>query len=250
MWTVSLRALVSSFALDSYVKTLRRVALSPRPPVLLTQVYVYLRSRPPIVTSVRLPKNRPCCVSEIVAVACLPKNAEFFPDVRVEESKWMGDGNSLGSSIHLDDERKPVPSIEGLFVPGVSESLPQIQPEAIPEEPTEDSGCYLVYDAAGFKLIEHYSKTKVAGAIGFYAPGPGCQIPGFKFKSKQGRNELIGNCTSGGVAGRKNYYSGWCQFVRSAKAMKGSLWIFPRTEDQSGLAFDGTNHPRRKSNAG
>ena len=152
----------------------------------------------------------------------------------------MGDGNALGTSIELDDVRKPVPSTEGLFIPGVSESIPAPeQPEAVAEGPEEDSGCYLVYDADGCKLIEHYSKTKVPGAIGFYAPGPGQTIPGFKFKSKQGRNELIGNCSSGGVAGRKNYYSGWCQFIRAAKTMNGSLWIYPRAEDKAGLAFDG-----------
>lgn len=208
-------------------------------PGLDVDVYVYLRSRPPTVTSVQLPENRPCCVSEIVAVACLPANAEFFPDVRVDESKWMGDGNALGTSIQLDDDRKPVPTTEGLFIPGVSApSAPKQLESTLDEGPEEDYGCYLVYDADGSKLIEHYSKTKIAGAIGFFSPGPGQTIPGFKFKSKQGRNELIGNCSSGGVTGRKNYYSGWCQFIRAAKAMNGSVWISPEADDKAGLAFD------------
>jgi Immune Mapped Protein 2 (IMP2) N-terminal domain len=147
-------------------------------------------------------------------------------------------GNSIGVTIQLPEGKKPVPATEGLFVPGVSEtprremSLPPWSPSSV-----EETGCYLAYDADGCRLIQHYSKTKVAEAVAFFAPGPGQTIPAFKFRSNQGRSSLIGNC-SGGVEGRKRYYSGWCQFVRAAKAAQGTLWLFPRNTLQGGLAVD------------
>ena len=88
--------------------------------------------------------------------------------------------------------------------------------------PTEE-GCYLVYesDSSG-RLVQHYSKTVVPHAIGFWCAGKGKKIQGFKFAQDMRRSELIRNCAAG-VEGRKNYYSGWCQFVKAAKLMKGSV---------------------------
>ena len=88
--------------------------------------------------------------------------------------------------------------------------------------------CYLVYepDSSG-RLVEHYSHSPIAGAIGRWAPSEGStkKIAGFKFKRNVGRNVLIGNC-SAGVQGRKNYCSGWCQFVRSAKTMDADIMLW------------------------
>ena len=97
-------------------------------------------------------------------------------------------------------------------------------------------GCYLC-DADSGKLMLQYSKNLVKKAIGFYCAGAGHSIQPFKFKRNFGRAELIGNCASG-VAGRKNFYSGWCQFIRAARAVNGSLWIYPCGKTQQGLDVD------------
>lgn len=103
-------------------------------------------------------------------------------------------------------------------------------------ETSSDEGCYLVYesDSSG-KLMLYYSKTKVANAIGFWKPGQGKKIQVFKFKKNQGRSELAKGC-SGGVAGRKMYYSGWLQFIKLAKLMNGTVVNTPL--DGVGLNVD------------
>jgi Immune Mapped Protein 2 (IMP2) N-terminal domain len=203
-------------------------------------VYVYLGARQTL-SSVKLPENRPICVAEVEAVACVPKHAEYLSNVKVGMEKWLNDGDKLGATSQLLDGKKPIPTEppEGLFIPGktVEATASKEPPAATADGPKDELGCYLIYDADGCKLIQHYSKKYVPGAIGFYSPGPGQKIPGFKFTSNQGRAELIGNC-SGGVVGRKNYYSGWCQFVRAAKAMQGNLRIYPRYDGQPGLDVD------------
>jgi hypothetical protein len=86
--------------------------------------------------------------------------------------------------------------------------------------------CYLVYetDSSG-RLVEHCSKTPVPDAIGRWVPMGSKAMPAFKFTQNLGRNVLIGNC-SAGVQGRKNYSSGWCQFVRSARVMKAEVMLW------------------------
>jgi len=91
-------------------------------------------------------------------------------------------------------------------------------------------------DSSG-KLVEHFSHTPVEGAVGRWVPGPGKKIAGFKFKQNHGKSILIGNC-SAGVQGRKNYCSGWNQFVRSAKIQKGEVMLFDPLEGAKGMAVD------------
>lgn len=88
------------------------------------------------------------------------------------------------------------------------------------------AACYLVYepDSSG-RLVEHYSTEPCKGAIGRWTAGPSKTIAPFKFKRNAGRNVLIGNC-SAGVLGRKNFCSGWCQFVRSAMVLHGEVTLF------------------------
>jgi hypothetical protein len=102
----------------------------------------------------------------------------------------------------------------------------------------ETTGCYLVYesDSSG-KLIQHYSKIALPEAIGFWQPGEGKKIQGFKFKQNLGKSELIRNLT-GGVEGRKNFYSGWCQFIKSAKLMKGTITKYAVPEGVQALEVD------------
>lgn len=95
------------------------------------------------------------------------------------------------------------------------------------EAPCPDTGaCYLVYepDSSG-RLVEHYSKTPVPEAIGRWVPAGSKSIAGFKFKQNAGRKVLIGSC-SAGVQGRKNYASGWCQYVRSARVMEAEVMLW------------------------
>jgi len=96
---------------------------------------------------------------------------------------------------------------------------------ALPVDQSEVEGCYLLYDPDSCKLMLNFSKTRVKNAIGFYCAGAGHAIQGFKFKRNFGRAELIGNCASG-VTGRKNFYSGWCQFIKAARSVNGHLWIY------------------------
>ena len=102
----------------------------------------------------------------------------------------------------------------------------------------EQPACYLVYDPdSSGQLVEYYCKTPIEFAIGRWIPGNQKKIAGFKFKRNHGRNVLIGNC-SGGVQGRKNFYSGWCQFVRSAKNMHGDVTLWDTAEGRKGLNVD------------
>ncbi len=103
---------------------------------------------------------------------------------------------------------------------------------------SDDEACYLVYDPdSSGQLVEHYSKTPIDFAIGRWIPGIDKKIAGFKFKRNCGRSVLIKNC-SGGVQGRKNFYSGWCQFVRSARNMKGYVTLWDTVDGQKGLKVD------------
>lgn len=91
----------------------------------------------------------------------------------------------------------------------------------VPAEPLSSTeGCYLVFDpASGGKLTMQYSKTVVNGAIGFWTPGRGKKIQGFKFKQNQGRSDLMKNIA--GKDYKKKYFNGWCQFVKAAKMYAG-----------------------------
>ncbi|KAL3934059.1 MAG: hypothetical protein SGARI_003554, partial [Bacillariaceae sp.] len=99
-----------------------------------------------------------------------------------------------------------------------------MQVDSVPE----GGACNLVYepDSSG-RLVEHYSTKPLEGmaAVGRWTSGSSKKIAGFKFKRNAGRNVLIGNC-SAGVQGRKNYCSGWCQFVKSAYILKGDVTVY------------------------
>ena len=75
-----------------------------------------------------------------------------------------------------------------------------------------------------------YSRSEIPlNAIGFFCCGPGKQIQGFKFKQAGGRVELIKGI-AGGDQNRRKYFSGWCQFIKLAKAMEGYVIKFPNSE--------------------
>lgn len=127
--------------------------------------------------------------------------------------------SDLSSKKVILGEKKtaPVPKMQkGLSYRSLSEPVP------------EGGACNLVYepDSSG-RLVEHYSTEPLEGvaAVGRWTAGASKKIALFKFKRNAGRNVLIGNC-SAGVQGRKNYCSGWCQFVKSAKILNGDVTIY------------------------
>lgn len=88
-------------------------------------------------------------------------------------------------------------------------------------------GCYLCYEASsGGVLMLHYSQGFVPNnAVGFWLPGPGHEIQGFKFKQAGGRSALIQGI-AGGDSNRRKYFAGWCQFLKLAKARQGKAIQF------------------------
>ena len=158
----------------------------------------------------------------------VPEPEQYSKPEIEPEPKYILEANSEPEP-KVEPKPEPVP----LQVTPKSETIaPDTDREFSPEK-----GCYLIYDpSSNGRLMIYYSKTYVPGAVGFWAPGPTHSIQKFKFTRNLGRSELIGNCAAG-VAGRKNYYSGWCQFIRAAKALRGYVIIFPRNDTQ-GLDVD------------
>lgn len=81
----------------------------------------------------------------------------------------------------------------------------------------ERAGCYLVeYDRQSGQLIMHYSLTPVKRALGVFYPAAGHSIVTY------GKSPIVGVSDN-----QQNYCSGWCQFVLTAKALDGSMTVFP-----------------------
>mmetsp|Transcript_29313 Transcript_29313/g.45567 ORF Transcript_29313/g.45567 Transcript_29313/m.45567 type:complete len:165 (-) Transcript_29313:1445-1939(-) len=97
---------------------------------------------------------------------------------------------------------------------------------------TTEEGCYLVYEShSSGRLLANYSKEKVPGAIGFWKAGEGKKIQGFKFKKP---TELVKGCTAG-TSGRKLFYTGWAQFIKTARNYNGKVMILPKEEGVQAL---------------
>jgi Immune Mapped Protein 2 (IMP2) N-terminal domain len=89
-------------------------------------------------------------------------------------------------------------------------------------------GCYMTFEpSSGGRLMILYSRGEIPmNSIGFWCAGPGRTIQDFKFKQAGGWSELIKGI-AGGDQNRRKYYSGWCQFIKMAKAMNGYVIKFP-----------------------
>lgn len=185
--------------------------------------------------------------SQLEVSATIPEEEEVSDIVPVESKESTGTPTAVTS---VADEVVPAisPPVEPVQTPPVVAPLVQPVPTvtaapavvAKPPEPATvgayasavaapnppGGACYLIYepDSSG-RLVEHYSKTPIEDAIGRWVPAGSKSIAGFKFKQNLGKNVLIGNC-SAGVQGRKNYSSGWCQFVRSARVMEADVMIW------------------------
>jgi len=109
------------------------------------------------------------------------------------------------------------------------ESYDNDSPRSVVDEELGPEGCYLVYEPdSGGRLMAVYSRGYVPmNAIGFWYPGPKSKgIQDFKFTNACGRSELIKGI-AGGDSNRRKYFVGWCQFIKMAKAMDGSVIKFP-----------------------
>ena len=137
-------------------------------------------------------------------------------------------------STHSD----PIPTPAAVAAEKKKEEI-KAQPAPVPVVSDNDEpACYLVYepDSSG-RLVEHYSKAPVEGAVGRFVPGNGKKIAPFKMTRNAGRNVLIGNC-SAGVQGRRNYCNGWCQFVKSCVILQGSVTLFDVPDGFKGMPVD------------
>jgi endogenous inhibitor of DNA gyrase (YacG/DUF329 family) len=198
--------------------------------------------------TVQLPENEP--LHELIlnadAVTCLPRHSSVFEEVKkIDLNRWLVRAANIGSTSRFIADAGPGNSVpdpiclttsNARISGGVVEESKDLGDIVAPPHEKE-KGCYLLYDADSCKLKLQYSSSRVRDAIGFYSPGSGHTIRGFKFTKNFGRAELIGNCAAG-VTGRKNYYSGWCQFIRAARAHNGHVWMYPRKEGQPGLDVD------------
>lgn len=204
------------------------------------ELYVFYKYRTDDVQTVRVAENTPFSVDDISAVACLPQFSEFaeFSQVQVDLPRWLIVAGERGATTSFvptlattSDEIKTKSAIglEDLYQKyAPSQSIVETEKTTEDQPKIAQEGCYLVHETESSKLILHYSRYFVYGAIGFWKPSPGHKIKEFKFKGKHfGKHPLVNNCAS-----RKDYYGGWIQFIKAAKAMEGSLWLYGRGENE------------------
>ena len=134
-----------------------------------------------------------------------------------KNSRW----SRISSNNNMSEEKKTADNGRTTTTSATDEFAKEEGPE----------GCYLTFDpASGGRLMLFYSRGEIPNnAIGFWCPGPGRDIQGFKFKQAGGRVELIKGI-AGGDQNRRKYYSGWCQFIKLAKQMNGYVIKFPNSE--------------------
>ena len=146
-----------------------------------------------------------------------------------ESSPMLPSPSSVSTSPRrLDQDMAPAPllsaSVSHPEVPSTNNHDGYLSAAHAPNPPNGAS--YLIYDPdSSGRLVEHCSKTPVPDAIGRWVPHGSKKLSGFKFTQNLGRTVLIGNC-SAGVQGRRNYSSGWCQFVRSARVMEAEVMMW------------------------
>lgn len=94
---------------------------------------------------------------------------------------------------------------------------------------TSQEGCYLTYetDSGGRLMLQYQQRGRIPNtAVAFWAPGKGEKLLPFKFERNGGKSELVRGI-AGGDSNRRKYFNGWCQFVKLAANMKGSLKKYP-----------------------
>jgi len=83
-------------------------------------------------------------------------------------------------------------------------------------------GCYLLFEeTSNGKFVVRYSMNVVPKALGFWCPGRSVHLKSFKFNQNEGKSDLMKDIA--GKHYRKNYFNGWCQFIKAAKMNEGSV---------------------------
>lgn len=219
----------------------------------------------------QLGENTTIVTTELDAVACLPKHTIFYRDMNVDLVKWMSEASAIGFATEFvnsssngsspkkktfvgapqrnlsapqaptttPQSAKPRKVLSGIDTSALAAAANAVTvPSGSPSSFSGGAACFLLYDSDAGKLMLQYSKTnKVPNAIGRWTPGPSKRIQNFKFTQNLGRSELIGNCASG-VSGRKNYYSGWIQFIKGAMALQGDVTLLTAPPNAVGLPVD------------
>merc|ERR1712038_518672 len=81
-----------------------------------------------------------------------------------------------------------------------------------------EMGCYLtVNTSSNGSMFLNWSQKDVTGAVAYFKPTK--SVPAFKFKTKGGKSELTRETDSN----RKNYFTGWVNYVKLAKEYKSTL---------------------------
>jgi len=144
------------------------------------------------------------------------------------------------SSVSVEKETEVQPSEKAneasvSYASNEKDKKPEIK---TPKKVKEQDACYLVYDSSSTgRLMNYYSKAPVDRAVGAWVPAEGKKFPKYKFKLNFGRTELIRHCAAG-LQGRKNYMSGWCQFIRNARLQDGVVTKFEIEEGDIALEVD------------
>jgi hypothetical protein len=168
-----------------------------------------------------------------------PKNSAVVQETAAPDNE--NDVNTINTmmklSVSCNTKKILLGEKKGTLAPKLQKGLSY---RSLKEPIPEGGACNLVYepDSSG-RLVEHYSTEPLEGvaAVGRWTAGTVKTIAPFKFKRNAGRNVLIGNCAVG-VQGRKNYCSGWCQFVKSAKILKGDVTVYDVPSGLKAMSVD------------
>ena len=68
---------------------------------LMVDVWVFTNDKRPGYQSIRLRQGVATDVTNILAVACIPKNTPFYEGMSVDILKWLGDGQTFGASSRI-----------------------------------------------------------------------------------------------------------------------------------------------------
>jgi len=169
-----------------------------------------------------------------VKVAPAAKQTRLKQDASVGNTTHQYSINPNTTNVSGGKERQaklsPVGRIKSRFEP---QSEFKSRSQIIPSKPSTE-GCYFTYETSnGGTMQIKYSHGPVAGAMGFWCPGPEKSIQGFKFKQNQGRSDIIKNVIGRDI--KKKYFSGWCQFVKAARMSGGLLCKWP---NKGGIEVD------------
>lgn len=168
----------------------------------------------------------------------LDTNDVFIVDIGSTLYVWIGKGSSdqekakamSHAQKYLREYKRPafIPIVRILEGSENNVFLTLLQPKVSRKlkkstgGPTVDQkgamGCYLTAeDASNGSLFLNWSETAINNSLAYFKPTK--SVPKFKFKSKGGKNELTRNTSSN----RKNFYEGWCNYIKLAKEYKSQF---------------------------